>query len=110
MYWNLGEKLVLPNVANYDYSQSVRMGKDNTVKMTALIYSLVGGASSVSVVLQGSNDRQNWTTIDTYSGLGVGFNQPGSTTGIPFAYVRARYTVVGGGKAVADMAICTDHL
>ncbi len=110
MYWNLGEKLVLPNVTNYDYSQSVRLHGDNTVKLTCIIYALVSGASSVTVVLQGSNDRQNWITVATYSSLALGYNQPASTTGVTFAYVRAKYSVVGGGKAVADMAVCTEHL
>lgn len=99
MYSTLARKLSVPNVAAYDFSRAVHVPRDaNTVKLEATIFALNAGATSLSVTLQGSNDKQNWSTVTTWTGLTTGYNQPAAATDVPFAWVRLRWTVVGGGS------------
>ncbi|KAF0241704.1 MAG: hypothetical protein FD180_4298 [Planctomycetota bacterium] len=110
MHFTLARKLFVPNVAAYDFSRAVSFGVfENTVKLEATIYALTGGASSVTATLQGSNDKQNWTTVTTWSGLVTGYNQPAAVTDIAFRWVRLRWAVVGGGGAVVAAGLNTEH-
>ncbi len=78
----------------------------NAVQLTATIANL-GGATSLTIVLEGSLDLNNWSTVATYSSLGYGFNAPAKTTGIAFAFVRLKLTVVGSGTVIVSAVINT---
>lgn len=110
MKFTLSRKLSVPNVAAYDFSRAVPVGHhENTVQLEATIFVMSGGASSLSVILQGSNDKQNWTTVATWTGLTTGFNTPAAAADVPFAWVRLKHTVVGGGRIVLAANLNTQH-
>lgn len=110
MHFTLARKLSVPNVAAYDFSRAVSIGThENTVKLEATIFALILGATSVTATLQGSNDKQNWTTLTTWAGLTTGYNQPAAVTDIPFRWVRLQWAVVGGGRAVLAAGLNTEH-
>ncbi len=110
MHFIIARKLGLPNVAAYDFSRAVSLGRhENTVKLELTVYTLYAGASSVTATLQGSNDKQNWTTVSTWSGLTTGYNQPAPAADIAFQWVRLKWDVVGGGGAVVAAGLATEH-
>ena len=74
--------------------------------MDATIFNL-GGATSLTIELQGSLDLQNWTVITTNTGLVLGYAAPTKSTGIAFAYVRIRYSVAGTGTVIVAAGLNT---
>lgn len=110
MHFPLCRKLSVPNVAAYDFSRAVRVPHHlNTVKLEATLFVLSGGASSLSATLQGSNDKQNWSTITTWTGLATGYNTPAAETDVPFAWVRVKWAVVGGGRIFLAAGLSLEH-
>lgn len=87
-------------------SAAVPMEGYNAVQADAVIFEL-GGATGLTVDLQGSNDRENWATIVTSTGMVLGFNAPALRTAVGWAWVRLRYTVEGTGSVIVSAGINT---
>jgi len=71
----------------------------NAVQIDSICYNL-GGATTYTIELQGSNDGSNFTVITTNAGLGLGYNAPTKSTGVGFALVRVRYSVSAGAGTI----------
>jgi len=110
MYWDMGSRMAVPGVAGFDFSRGIPMGRDNSAKLIATVFSLNGGASGLDVDLEGSNNRQNWWNITSWTGLAEGTSTPPAATAIPYAFVRLKYTAAGGGVVLCASALCTEHL
>ena len=88
-------------------SQAVSMAGASGVSVSGTVLeSLESGV--VAVVLQESNDLENWTT-ETSSSMRI--SAPGYSTfqitGIGMAFVRLRYSIVSGGAVVLEAKLNT---
>lgn len=106
MYSNMGEHIAVVNGVD-GYSPATSMDGANAVQVTAVVAN--NTATSLTVEVQGSSDLNNWTVITTNTGLGLGYNAPAKSTGIGWAYVRLRYSVVGTGVIVFAAGINTSN-
>ncbi len=88
-----------------NYSSSVGMGGGNAVQVESICFNL-GGATSYTIAVEGSNDGSNWTNITTNAGLVLGYNAPTKSTGIGFAMIRYRYSVSAGTGTIIISAGC----
>jgi len=72
----------------------------------------LGGASSLTPTLEGSNDMENWTTITAYSAISsAGYQVASSTsTAIAWQYVRLKLVAAAGGTVIATATISTADL
>jgi hypothetical protein len=91
-----------------DYTRWMSMNGDNAVQVHALGENL-NGAASWTIVLEGSNDGANPSTIVTWSSLAVGNNFPTKQTGIGFAMIRCKVTAVSGGPVIVTINVNTSH-
>jgi len=92
------------------YSQAVNMNGANAVQPTVVITNYV--ATTLTIVLEGSNDLSNWATITTngdWSGLNAAFKAPTAQGGIAFQYVRLKLTASAAGL-VCSVFLCTSFL
>lgn len=80
------------------FSPAMPMSGANTVRASVTVYNL-GGATSLTVTFQSSNDLQNWMSETADTGFVVGTAFTAART-ISNAYVRLMYTVVGTGTLV----------
>ena len=103
-YSQLSTKLAVVNGTD-EFSQAVMMD-GNAVQLDATIYNL-GGATSLTIEIQGSNDRQNWSVVTTNNGLVLGYSSPAKSTGVGFACVRLRYSVSGAGTVIVAAGVNT---
>ena len=107
-YTKVADNAAVSDATDPQFSQAVSMMGGNSVQADIVIFNL-GGATSLTAKLEGSNDLENWTAsaLATYSALGIGFNAPSATTGIAWQYVRLRYDVVGTGTIIFSAGIAT---
>ena len=91
-----------------EYSAAMPLGGANSVQVHALGYN-IGGASSWSIVLQGSMDQSNWSDIVTWSSLAAGNNYPAKQTAIGFAFVRCKVAPTGGGPITVGIIGHASH-
>lgn len=105
MYTQVATKLAVVNGTD-QFSSAVAMDGNNAVQVEATVFNL-GGATSLVIEVQGSNDQQNWTVITTNSGLVLGYSAPSKSTGIAFAFVRYRFSVTGTGTILVAAGLNT---
>ncbi len=98
MYSQVATKLAVV-VGTDQFSPAIAMGDNNAVQVDATIFNL-GGATDLTIEVQGSSDLQNWKQITVNSGLLLGFNAPVKSTAIGYAHVRYRYSATGGAGTV----------
>ncbi len=104
MYHQLATKLSVVNGADA-YSEAVPMGGDNAVQLDATLFA--NTATSLTIVIQGGSDQQNWSDLTTNAGLGLGYSAPAKTTGVGHGFIRLKYTVVGTGVIVLAAGVNT---
>lgn len=81
----------------------------NAAQIDCFIWNL-GGATSITIFIEGSNDAVNFTAVSTNAGLVYGPNFPTKTTGIGFAFIRFRYSVtVGSGTVTLYAGVNFSH-
>ncbi len=92
-----------------NFSQAVSVGSGNAAQLDAVCFNL-GGATSYTLEIQGSNDGSNWSVITTNAGLVLGYSAPTKSTGIGFSQVRVRYSVsAGAGTIIISCGINISH-
>jgi hypothetical protein len=106
MYSQLSTKLAVTNGVDA-FSPAVSMSGANTAKAGITVFYL-GGATSLSVNIQGSNDLQNWTDSTSDTGFVVGYAPTANRT-LAFAYARLKYTVVGTGTLICAADLYTSQ-
>lgn len=107
-YTLLAARLAVTNGTD-NFSQAVSMNGGNAVQIDGICFNL-GGATSFTLELQGSNDGSNWTVITTNAGLVLGYAAPTKSTGIGFALVRLRYSVsAGSGTIIISAGVNVSH-
>lgn len=91
-----------------EFSAPIGMNRQNAVLVSATVFALSGTTPILTIVVQGSNDLQNW---EDYSGTGASTNATslGYWRGDPLdevvtAYVRLRYLL--GADAEAAIFAC----
>lgn len=100
--------LSLP-ASGVEISQPIGMGDFNAVQMSAVIH-YIGGSVAPTVVIQVSNDMENWldkatpswvnsSGATTFNDEGAWF-QSGTPTSIGFAYIRIKVTAGGSSSAI----------
>jgi hypothetical protein len=97
MYYPLASKLVVVNGVD-QFLPWVPMRGGNAVQIEATVFA--NTATSLSLVLEGSNDQQNPTTITSNTGLVLGYGAPAKSTQIACQFVRLKATVVGTGTVI----------
>jgi hypothetical protein len=97
MYYPLASKLVVVNGVD-QFLPWVPMDGGNAVQIEATIFA--NTATSLTLILEGSNDQQNPSTIATNTGLVLGYGAPTKSTQIAFQFVRLKATVVGTGTVI----------
>jgi len=105
MYHSFADKLV---VTGLQVSQAIDMHDANAAQIELTIYDL-GGAVALLLDIQGSNDLQNWETLDSTSFPSTGFAYH-QVQSIAFAYVRLRYDLDGPGAAIVAIGANTARL
>lgn len=105
MYTELSRKLAVTD-GNDAFSPAVEMNGDNAVQMEATIFNL-GGATSLSISIEGSNDGENFSNITTNASLVLGYSAPAKSTAIALRSVRLRYSVVGTGTVIVAAGVNT---
>lgn len=112
MYTQVASKLVATQAAD-EFSQAAGMAGGNAVfaEVTAFTVSLSGGTSpKLVVVLEGSNDLQNWSLLSDMGSAGefVEMAAPGygrlQVESIAAAYVRLKFTYSGSPSAATSVA------
>jgi len=90
------------------YTQAMSMQGANAALVTFMIFTL-GGASSITPTLEGSNDMVNWTTITAYSAITSSGYQVASTTStaIAWQYVRLKLAAASGGTVILSADVST---
>lgn len=79
----------------------------NAVQVDAVIFA--NTATSLSILVEGSNDNSNWSTITTNAGLTLGYSAPTKSTGVGFAWVRLHMVVVGTGVVIVAAGVNLTH-
>lgn len=103
MYTQLASRLAVTNGTDA-FSPAVSMDGNNAVQLEATIFAL-GGATSLTIVIEGSNDLQNWQTLTSNAGLVYGYSAPSKTTGVGFSYARLKYSTVGAGTIIVAAGV-----
>ena len=67
----------------------------NAAQLDAVCMNL-GGSTSYTLEIQGSNDGANYSVITANAGLVLGYSAPTKSTGIGFAMLRVRVSVSSG--------------
>jgi len=106
-YSQMFSRLAVVNTGTYT-SQGVGMGGGNAVQIDCVAFNL-GGLTSFSCDLEGTNDGQNWSPVTTNAGLGLGYSAPTKSTGIGFSMVRLKVTGTGTGTAILSAGINISH-
>jgi hypothetical protein len=90
------------------YTQALSMQGANAALATFVIFTL-GGASSVTPTLEGSNDMVNWTTITAYSAISSAGYQVASATStdIAWQYARLKLVAASGGTVILSADVST---
>lgn len=106
-YHQLASRLCVTNGTD-NFSSPVAM-TGNAVQIEATCFNL-GGATSYTLELQGSNDGSNFSVITSHAGLVQGYSAPTKSTGIGFAMVRMRISVsAGSGTVILAYGINMSH-
>lgn len=107
---SVAESMAIPASSTL-YTQALSMQGANAALATFVIFTL-GGSSSLTPTLEGSNDMENWTTITAYSAItAAGYQVASSTsTGIVWQYVRLKMVAASGGTIVTTATIATASL
>ena len=105
MYNQVGSKCAVPSTGGDAYSQAVSMAGANAVEVECTIFNL-GGATSLSITVQQSNDLQNWSNVGSSTTAVLGFTRL-SQSSIAGQYVRLLYRVVGTGTIIMAAGINT---
>lgn len=106
-YYQLASRLSVVNAVD-QFSNWVPMNGANAVRMEATVF--VNTATSLSIVIQGSNDGENASDVTSNTGLTVGYSSPSTSTAVAFRFVRFKYTVVGTGTIIVAAGLNTAHL
>ncbi len=107
-YHLLAARLACTNGTD-NFSNPVQVGGGNAVQIDSICFNL-GGATSYTLELQGSNDGANYSVITTNAGLVLGSSFPTKSTGIGFAMVRMRISVsAGSGTIIIAYGINISH-
>lgn len=61
------------------------------------------GAITATILLEVSNDGENWLTLATFTMAGTTVVTDGAVSDAPWAYVRARLTAITGTSANASV-------
>ena len=90
------------------YTQALTMQGANAALASFIIYTL-GGSTSLTPTLEGSNDMVNWTMITAYSAItSAGYQVASSTsTGIAWQYVRLKLAAAAGGTIIVTADVST---
>lgn len=107
MYYPLSSKLCVVTGTD-QFSAAIAMNGDNAVQLEATVFTL-GGATSLTLDLQGSNDTQNWSSITVSAGLVLGYSAPNKSTGVGYAFVRVRYSGVDAGTIIVASGLNTSR-
>lgn len=105
MYFQFSSKLAVVDGTD-QFSSAVSMNGNNAAQLEATIFNL-GGATSLTIEVQGSSDMQNWSTITVNNGLVLGYSAPVKSVGIGFGYIRIRYSVAGSGTVIVAAGVNT---
>ncbi|MEK7470141.1 MAG: hypothetical protein AAB074_22455 [Planctomycetota bacterium] len=106
-YHVLAQRLACTNGTD-NFSSPVQMN-GNAVQIDSVCFNL-GGSTSYTLELQGSNDGANFSVITTNAGLVLGLSTPTKSTGIGFAMVRMRVSVsAGSGTIIIAYGINISH-
>lgn len=97
-YQQLAQRLCVTNGVD-NFSGPVSMGGGNAVQIEATCFNL-GGSTSYTLELQGSNDGSNYSVITSNAALVLGYSAPTKSTGIGFAMVRMRISVSSGSGTI----------
>ncbi len=82
-------------------SRAIPMEGANSVQVDFVVFAGPGVGFKVSVLLQGSNDLQNWSQIGGGATVvAVGFNGSLKQSDIAFQFVRLRFVSSGGGPYI----------
>ena len=79
------------------FSPAQVMGNTNTVRGGITVIS--NSATSLTVVVQGSNDLQGWTDSTSDTGFTLGFAATAARA-VAFAFFRMKFTVSGTGTII----------
>lgn len=109
MYYTLATKMVVASSTS-GYSQAVSMEGANAARYDLTIFNL-GGAASLQVIMEGSNDLQNWATLESFSAHTTLGAFTDDTTAISYAHVRLKFTAGASGTGpIFACGLNTTHL
>ena len=97
MFYTLASKLAVVNGTDA-FSAAVPMGGDNALQLSVTVFA--NTATSITVVIEVSNDGENWSLLVSYAGLVLGYAAPNLSTSVGFKLARLHYTVVGAGTVI----------
>ena len=103
-YTVMAARLAVTNGTD-NFSNAIGMGGGNAVQVDAVCFNL-GGATSYTIEVQGSNDGANWSVVTANSGLVLGYSAPTKSTGVGFSMIRYRYSVSAGAGTIIIYAGC----
>lgn len=112
MYTSVASKLVVSSAAPA-YSKAVPMASANQVLFDVTVEAVAGTFQSLTVTLQESNDRQNWSDVVSSAAIeSVGYSTKQTASGVAGQVVRLKYSVSAAdtGAAVITAGIDTADL
>lgn len=97
-YSLLAARLAVTNGQD-NFSSPIPMNGGNAVQVESVCFNL-GGSTSYTIEVQGSNDGNNYSVVTTNAGLVLGYNAPTKSTGVGFSMIRFRYSVSAGSGTI----------
>jgi hypothetical protein len=106
-YSQMFSRLAVVNTNTY-YSGTIPLSGGNAAQLDVVCFNL-GGLTSFSCDVEGTNDGQNFTSITTNAGLVLGYSAPTKSTGIGFSMIRLKVTGTGTGTAIVSAGVNISH-
>lgn len=108
MYAELADKLVLSSAAD-QFSPAVSMAGANAVQLNVVVL-VIPGATTLTIDIQGSNDMQNWASLNTFTTTVVGYVSTAKSTAVQWQYVRVRMNSNTAGNSIVTIGLNTAQL